>query len=146
MSPRYNPMKFGPKTDLFLNVFFPLVLGILIYWAGSRFSLPSVVRNHLPDGLWAYSLMSAILLVWQRRMVIGWIFAVFGLSIGFEMLQYYHWIGGTGDLYDVLTYFMFFGLALAINPKLKYEKQDKTSHFTWHPRHLHPVRRLFKSQ
>ena len=83
--------------------------------------MPVVVRNYLPDGLWAYSLMSAILVIWQRRIVIGWILAVFALSIGFDTLQYYHWIAGTGDLYDILTYFIFFGISLTINTC--YEKQ-----------------------
>jgi hypothetical protein len=137
-------MKIGPKTDIFLNVLSPLALGILIYWAGSRFSLPSAIRNHLPDGLWAYSLMSAILLVWQRRIVPGWVLAACVLAVGFEIFQYYHWIAGTGDLYDVLTYLIFFGLALATNPI--YEKQSKTSRFLWRPGRLRPARHLVKGQ
>jgi len=137
-------MKIAPKTDFSLNVLFPLALGGLVYWTEKRFSLPMLVRNHLTDGLWAYSLMSAVLLVWQRRVVTGWVLAAYVLSIGFELSQYYHLIGGTGDLYDILTYFIFFGLALATNPI--YEKQDKTSPFFWRPRPLRPARRLIKGQ
>jgi len=137
-------MKFGRSLDLLINVAFPLAIGVFIYWAGGRFSIPAMIRNYLPDGLWAYSLMSAMLLVWQRRIMIGWILAVFAFSIGFEILQSYRWIEGTGDLYDVLTYFLFFGVALAINPKLKNEKPNKTSPFPWHPRPLRPLRRLIK--
>jgi hypothetical protein len=125
-------MKMAPKTDWSLNVAFPLLLGVLIYWAAGHLSLPSPVSNYLPDGLWAYSLMSAILLVWGRRIVIGWVFAAFLLSIGFETGQHYHYIPGTGDLLDILTYFIFFGLALALNPT--HEKQDKTSPFLCRPR------------
>jgi hypothetical protein len=137
-------MKFGRSLDLFINVAFPLAIGVFIYWGGGRFSIPAMIRNYLPDGLWAYSLMSAMLLVWQRRIMIGWILAVFAFSIGFEILQSYHWIEGTGDLYDVLTYFLFFGFALVINPKLKNEKPNKTSPVHWHPRPLRPLRRLVK--
>lgn len=137
-------MNLAPGKDLLVNVLLPLMLGVVIYWAESHFLIPSAIVNFLPDGLWAYSLMSAILIVWQRRIVAGWVLAACCLSIGFEVLQHYHWIPGTGDLYDVLTYFIFFGLALALNPK--YEKQDKTPSFLWHSHHFRSFRRLFKGQ
>ena len=137
-------MKIGPKTDLFLNVLFAPCIGNFELLGWKSIFLPLVVRNHLPDGLWAYSMMSAMLLVWQRRIVTGWVIAACALSVGFEIFQYYHWIAGTGDLFDILTYFVFFGLALATNPI--YEKQDKSSYFLWRSRPLRPARRLVKTQ
>jgi len=135
-------MRISQLTDLFLNVLSPLVLGVVIYWAGNRVPMPMAVRNYLPDGLWAYSLMSAILVIWQRRIVIGWVLAVFALSIGFETLQYFHWIAGTGDLYDILTYFIFFGISLTINSR--YEKPQKTSRLFLHFGRIRPAGRLFQ--
>jgi hypothetical protein len=137
-------MKFRPKADLLLNIVLPLWIGVLIYWATDRLSVPPLVRNYLPDACWGYSLMSATLWVWQRRIVLGWVLAVFGLAVGFETLQYYHFIDGTGDLGDIAVYFVSFGLALAFNPI--YEKQYKTSPVTWRSRPLRGVRPLFKGQ
>jgi hypothetical protein len=136
-------MKISLRTDFALNILLPLCMGAVIYWAAGHFSVPSPVRNYFPDALWAYSLMSAILLVWQRRIVIGWVFAAFALSIGFEVGQHYHWVPGTGDFYDCLTYGLSFGLALALNPL--YEKQDKTSPVLLRPRPLRGPRRLLES-
>lgn len=120
-------MRSSLRTDIALNILFPLLMGAAIYLATGHVPVPSLVRNFLPDGLWAYSLMSAILVVWRRQIIIGWVLAAFALSIGFEVLQYYHWVPGTGDVYDVVVYCVFFGLALALNPI--YEKQDKTFSF-----------------
>jgi hypothetical protein len=41
-------MKMAPKTDWSLNVAFPLVLGVLIYWAAGHLPMPSLVSNYLP--------------------------------------------------------------------------------------------------
>jgi len=36
-------------------------------------------------------------------------------TITFELLQYLHFIKGTGDFFDVITYFIFLGIALSAN-------------------------------
>jgi len=120
-------MKISPRTDLLINVLLPLILGVLIYGTTDTLSIPRLVSNYLPDGLWAYSLLSAVLLIWKRKVVTGWIIAAFLLAVAFETGQYNHYLPGTGDLFDVLTYFLFFTLALILN--LSYEKSSKTSSF-----------------
>ncbi|HEY4108103.1 hypothetical protein [Puia sp.] len=137
-------MRLPPKPDWFLNVLLPLALGVGVYWSARPLHLPWGVAGHLPDGLWAYSLLSAVLLVWQRRVVTGWVLAAMGVAVGFEALQSAHWIAGTGDLYDILTYFIFFAIALALNPK--YEKSDKTSRLPRRPHRLCASRGVLDGQ
>ena len=110
-------MKFGKRTDIVCNIFTPLLLGVMHYWAGA--SLPSWVRNYLPDGLWAYAFISCILIIWDRKINTAWIVAVFLLAVIYEWLQYLHVLAGTGDIRDILTYFVFFTIALSLNTFFK---------------------------
>ncbi len=108
-------MKFGKGSDILLNIIMPLLLGIVIYLAGRTVAIPTLVRNYLPDGLWAYAFLSAILIIWEREVNTPWIVAVFLTSVGFEILQYGHKIAGTGDIHDIMTYFIAFSIALRLN-------------------------------
>ncbi len=112
-------MKFGKRADILFNIIIPLLLGIVIYLAGRTISIPSLVRNYLPDGLWAYAFLSAILIIWGREINLTWIAAVFLTSVGFEILQYEHKIAGTGDIQDIITYFIAFSVALRLNTFFK---------------------------
>ena len=108
-------MNVGKRSDILLNTILPLLLGIGVYRADGMVALPSLVRNYLPDGLWAYAFLSTILLIWDRTINIAWTVAAFLLAIGYEGAQYDHLIPGTGDIFDVITYFLFFGIALTLN-------------------------------
>ena len=108
-------MTFDKRSDILLNIILPLLLGIGLYRAAGMVALPSLVRNYLPDGLWAYAFLSSILLIWDRAINIAWIIATFLLAIGYEGAQYEHLIPGTGDIFDVITYFLFFSVALRLN-------------------------------
>jgi hypothetical protein len=112
-------MKFRKGTDILLNILLPLLAGCLIYCAGNAFYIPALIRNYGPDGLWAYALMTAVLVIWDRKWNITWIGAVFCMAVGFEWLQYAHRLPGTGDPVDVLVYSLFFVLALLLNPFFK---------------------------
>ena len=108
-------MNFGKRSDILLNIILPLLLGIGVYRGAGVVAIPSLVRNYLPDGLWAYAFLSSILLIWDRTINIAWTAAAFLLAIGYEGAQYEHLIPGTGDIFDVITYFLFFGIALILN-------------------------------
>lgn len=112
-------MKFDKRTDIVLNIIQPLLLGLLIYGSIKLIAVPPAIRNYLPDGFWAYAFMSCILIIWERKINIIWIILVFLFSICFELLQYYQIIPGTGDIGDVLTYFLFFVIALTLNSFFK---------------------------
>jgi hypothetical protein len=117
-SRRLKIMKINKVSDILLNVFLPLLLGGLIYLvADSATFLP--VKNYFPDGLWAYSFLSAILILWNRSLNYFWIGLSFLVAICFELLQYLHWLRGTGDIADTLVYFAFFMLALVSNRLFK---------------------------
>jgi len=112
-------MKFSKSPDILLNILLPLLLGVFIYKTGTILFIPMPVRNHLPDGFWAYAFISSILIIWNREINIAWITIVFIISTCFELLQYQHKIPGTGDIADIIVYFVFFTLALLLNPFFK---------------------------
>lgn len=103
------------KADLLLNIVLPLVIGFLVYYIKDIFLLPGFIKNYLADGLWAYAFISSILLIWEREINTTWITILFLVSVCFELLQYYRLIAGTGDIYDVATYLIFYVLALNLN-------------------------------
>ena len=112
-------MRFNKSSDILLNIILPLLLGLLIYGAVEFINIPDVIRNYLPDGLWAYAFISCILVIWGREINRVWIALIFLFSVCFELLQYHHVIPGTGDIGDVSVYFIFFGIALRFNPIFK---------------------------
>jgi hypothetical protein len=112
-------MQFNKRSDLLLNVIVPLLLGLLLYWAGKAIFLPAPVRNYLPDSLWAYAFISSILIVWDREINFAWITPVFIISICFELLQYGHIIHGTGDFTDIIAYLLSFTIALKLNSSFR---------------------------
>jgi hypothetical protein len=112
-------MKFGKRSDVFLNIIVPLFLGLLIYWTGKTASIPAPIRNYLPDSLWAYAFISTILIIWDRAINISWIAIVFLAACCFEGLQWVHVIAGTGDIADIVVYFLSFTIALLSNAYFK---------------------------
>ena len=112
-------MKYSKAFDGFLNVFLPLLAGAFIYWADGRLKIPTVIRYHVPDGVWAYAFASCMLIVWERKIHWPWISGVMIISVVYELLQHYHVIPGIGDIEDVMTYFLFFSIALLSNAFFK---------------------------
>lgn len=82
--------------------------------------LNGYVRNQLPDGLWAYALMSAILIIWDRKPERFWIITVFVIAVMFESLQFLKWINGTADFWDIVSYFTFYVIALLLNKSFRH--------------------------
>jgi hypothetical protein len=112
-------MKYSKIYDGFLNVFIPLLAGLLIYRMEQYFRIPALIRYYLPDGLWAYAFGSSMLIVWERKIHWPWIIGAMALSAVYEVCQYYHLIAGIGEIRDVLTYLLFFSIALLSNAFLK---------------------------
>src|ERR1700727_925150 len=103
-------MRFTKILDSFLNVFIPLLAGLLIYRAEQYFRIPALIRYYLPDGLWAYAYGSCMLIVWGRKIHWPWIIGAMVVSVVYEVCQYYHLIPGVGELQDVMTYLLFFSM------------------------------------
>ena len=108
-------MKYSRHTDLFINGMIPLFSGWMIYHMADGTPLNGWIKGHLPDGLWAYSFLSCHLIVWDRTVRISWVVITVLLSVSFELLQSIHAINGTGDVWDVVMYCLFFSLALFSN-------------------------------
>ena len=117
-------MNLTKKYDIGINVIFPLLCGCLVYVISTDFNITSFVKGHLADGLWAYSLISAVLIIWDRKMDILWITAIFLLAIFFEFAQYFHLLPGTGDFIDVLVYLTCFVIGIFLN---KYFRKNITN-------------------
>lgn len=119
-------MKITRQTDLLLNVISPLLLGCFIYFLGSYELLPQLLKNYLPDGLWAYAFLSAILIIWNRQLNYTWLFISFLLAACFELLQQYQLLAGTADIADIITYFFFMGAGLFSNRFFKQKNHTQT--------------------
>ena len=118
--------KLNTKTKILIHVVTPLIGGLAIYfmfrskaiWINkklvkifgensdwSNLEIPNWVVYNLPDGLWSYSLMSAILLLFEikiDRESIPWIVIALLFPISFEVGQKFNITNGTFDLLDVL--------------------------------------------
>ena len=119
-------MKNSKKKDIFLNIITPLFLGVFIYQLKTIINIPALIKDHFADGLWAYAFISSILIIWDRKINTRWILTTFIFAFCFELLQYFHTIPGTGDVYDVITYFIFFTGALMFNHFFKTKFPAKT--------------------
>jgi len=116
LKPVIRPIR---KYDLLLNVLLPLAAGVIIYFVSRYIAVNIFIRNQLADGLWAYALMSAILIIWNRTINLFWVTIVFIFFILIEAFQYYHIIEGTADYRDVLIYFIFSSLTFLLNKYFK---------------------------
>ena len=117
-------MNFTKGADIVLNVIIPLLGGVAFYYISSFPAIPAVLNNYLADGLWAYSFISALLIIWDRQINMMWLSVAGIMSVGFEIFQYNHLIAGTGDVYDVITYFLFFSIALKLNCLFKIKTKN----------------------
>jgi hypothetical protein len=108
-------MKFSKGADILLNVVIPLIMGMLLYYFNKDLRLPGLVNNHIADGLWAYAFISSLLITWDRELNSLWISIAFIAAACFELLQYNFIIVGTGDIFDVITYYFFFFISLKLN-------------------------------
>ena len=108
---------------IFLHVFVPILCGTTIYalWRGLHFfdqtekkfplltakHIPNWIKFNLPDGLWFYAFLSALLFIWIEN-VSGhfglWLVIVTILSFFSEVLQLYNILPGTFDWQDLLAY------------------------------------------
>lgn len=95
------------SKKIILHCILPLVIGCFIYFFEKSSPILTGVANYLPDGLWSYSLVSLLLLVWDSKVPYIWAIAIIIMFFGTEYLQYYGIIPGTGDIYDLVIYILF---------------------------------------
>jgi glycopeptide antibiotics resistance protein len=109
---------FRPNT---LNVFYWInsvgLAGVLTFVRSNLFVyqnlLPNWIVNSLPDGLWAYSFIYTINLVWKEKQGGYWLWILISSIIIYlsEVLQYYKVVHGTFDVQDLI--FLSLGIALS---------------------------------
>jgi hypothetical protein len=109
---------FRPNT---LNVFYWInsvgLAGLLTFVRSNLFVyqnlLPSWIVNSLPGGLWAYSFIYTINLVWKEKQGGYWLWILLSSIIIYlsEVLQYYKVVHGTFDVQDLI--FLSLGIAVS---------------------------------
>lgn len=134
------------KTQIVLGRLFTLLLGSFIYvsfrqdtlimfgWlreigvfeftAGYRHytlpfaeNIPNWILYSLPDGLWLFSYVFFMLIIWDNKISkhnIYWILLAPIFAICSEIGQLLNFVPGTFDLYDIYSYFFFFIFAFCI--------------------------------
>lgn len=110
-----------PLVKPFFLVLLPLVVGIYIYeitrpestivlprtGMTKALKLPSWVIYNVPDGLWLFSFLNCLYIIWYKSSVrteMIWIMSVFLLALLTEVFQKFHFIPGTFDIKDILAY------------------------------------------
>ena len=108
-----------------LNIILPILVGVMIYVGNKHGLITNYISSYIPDGLWAYSFTSTILIIWNRQINIFW-FVILGICfVIFEIMQSSNIIKGTGDIVDVIVYFLFGLSSVIINNMLKNKKYEK---------------------
>ena len=85
----------------------------------AKTNVPEWIRYSLPDGLWLLSYLLFMDLIWDEGMKPWKLFFLVMLPLGTliaEILQMFHVIPGTGDLFDLIFYL----IAIIIFINIKY--------------------------
>lgn len=110
------------STDTKIYTFFGKLIGSNILGdMRPDFYLPSIIRFHLADGIWAFALTSTLFLLLHKEMDAKMLLFYSIVSIClYELCQYYDWITGTFDLMDIGFMIAFSFLAFyPLNKKLQ---------------------------
>ena len=123
-------------------IFLLLFSGLLVYWffdANIIFfkvtgitHLPSgnwnhspvalLIRNYLPDFLWAMAVMNTAVFIWEKKFPMIYVYMLFALPFLSEIMQVFKLVPGTFDWYDLLVYVIVFIFVLSIK-KRTHEKE-----------------------
>ena len=110
------------NVKILCHIIFPVFCGIIIYglFRGLHFidpneeffsvysiRLPELLKYNLPDGLWFYSLISAITIIWKgsySAYFSWWLLLAIVLAYLTEIFQALYFIPRTFDWNDLLAY------------------------------------------
>ncbi len=83
--------------------------------------IPGFILYSLPDGIWVYSGTVAFAIIWKNYpnnfLCVFWITLSFSCAIVAEILQLFGIVNGTFCSLDILSYILFFCLALYLYAK-----------------------------
>lgn len=111
------------RDNTYLSLFISEIFSIKIPWNNLDSPLYGFVSYYLPDLLWALSLCCGLFAIFypNRKMMFFSAITTFLYGMIWEILQYYGFTSGTGDIYDVIMYLTACIIAVTI-----YEKKEKT--------------------
>ena len=108
----------GSMDTLIYKTFSKIIGGDLLKSLRMDGSLSWVIQNHLADGLWAFSMMSTLVLLFHNDYSRKDLLLISILSfVGIELAQHLTWIQGTADVYDLVIMCLFAALAFSITIK-----------------------------
>lgn len=90
--------------------------------------LPNWFLYSLPDGLWIFSYISLILLLWKNEIHtynFFWVYIIFFIAIISEIGQYFNLIPGTFDVVDLIFYALGAIIPLIIYNNNIFTKKEK---------------------
>lgn len=106
--------------------FFDLKESILRLREEIKIQLPAWIIFSLPDGLWLFSYVSLMLMLWSNKpswQSFFWIAIMPCIAIISELLQYFKMLAGTFDIMDIYAYVLGFLLAIIfIKSRINYEQ------------------------
>ena len=86
------------------------------------------IRNYLLDGLWAMSFSFAIVYFFKKKkkkyLLITSLYVIL-MGIIFEVLQFVHFVNGTFDYIDIMTYIIFAIISYFIEKYILEVKNEK---------------------
>jgi hypothetical protein len=96
-----------------------LVLGAALYWMRlyiDSFPVPPFVQNNLADGLWAFSMIIFINLIWENWSLSKNIWTLVAILAGpfWELMQQIGWVRGQYDVKDIAAYLIFSLIAVLL--------------------------------
>lgn len=109
---------------ILLHCILPLMAGFIIYISGIENPLSVIIKNYLPDGLWAYAFGTTMLLIWDYRLPWKWLIAGWFILCLTEWLQNSGLMPGTADWLDLLTYTAGYGISISFGQYLN--RKSKT--------------------
>lgn len=77
------------------------------------------LKYYLPDFMWAFSLGCGLVAIHspQKKGIIICSVSAFLCGVTWELLQYFNVLSGTGDIHDVIMYFLASAICIIINLK-----------------------------
>lgn len=91
----------------------------IIYFLRAKLpkSLPKWIIYNFPNGLWAMSFITFIIIITKSNSKLRcfWLFISISIILGFEILQYFRIIHGTFDFLDLATNILFIYIGILLN-------------------------------
>jgi hypothetical protein len=106
------------------NIIFFKIIGLnhlsTVKWMHSPIAF--LIRNYLPDFLWAMAVMLTAVFLQEKKIPAVYVYILFALPFISEVMQGFKIVPGTFDWYDLLVYAFVFIFVLSIKKRTHAKK------------------------